>query len=477
MTTLTPKYSKVTTANRTINEKFYESLSVKDFGATGNGTTDDTAAIQAAITSAYANEKSLFFPAGTYLISSTITMGNNTVQAATYCHFHGEGNNTIILVNEANVNPFYWQWNDVGVRIDGRILIEKMYFRGPDSFGVNTNSIGLKFYAVQGITVKDCTFRGWYDGEHYKACDIVSRYNNYSQSNYNAVNSSTGAGFTAGNLNSFNTYGGLIANNANYGVFYIGGISPCFFGVNFVVNKTSLIFSSDAANVVTEMPCIYNCYFENDSDSSIVFGGGGGIVRGGVIDGGNIIMGAAVPAITIGNYSNAFGRGRINIAINDAYSGSSKITQTTSVEKIDFYNFNGMPIGDVTPSTGVFTEVSTGQFGKSNVAAGDSIDIMSIGGLGLYVSMTMTIRSSSAGKETVKKYIVLCMGNGTVTGSDITSIVEVYGGGGSPFSLVETANSPTSGTNKLSIKNDDAVTSNYTITYTVENITGTLTLL
>jgi hypothetical protein len=54
-----------------VTNKLQESVSVLDFGAVGDGTTDDTAAIQAAITAAGA--KTLFFPAGTYLIKSTLT--------------------------------------------------------------------------------------------------------------------------------------------------------------------------------------------------------------------------------------------------------------------------------------------------------------------------------------------------------------------------------------------------------------------
>lgn len=48
---------------RTVKSKLQESVSVKDFGAVGDGVTDDTAAIQAAVA---ASEK-LYFPKGTYL--------------------------------------------------------------------------------------------------------------------------------------------------------------------------------------------------------------------------------------------------------------------------------------------------------------------------------------------------------------------------------------------------------------------------
>ena len=49
-------------------------LSVKDFGATGNGTTDDTASILAAIAAATAAQCNLLVPAGTYKLTGATTL-------------------------------------------------------------------------------------------------------------------------------------------------------------------------------------------------------------------------------------------------------------------------------------------------------------------------------------------------------------------------------------------------------------------
>jgi hypothetical protein len=48
-------------------------VNVRDYGATGNGVTDDTSAIQNAIAAAQASNQGVLFPAGTYLHASTIT--------------------------------------------------------------------------------------------------------------------------------------------------------------------------------------------------------------------------------------------------------------------------------------------------------------------------------------------------------------------------------------------------------------------
>lgn len=55
---------------RTVRDKLRESVSVKDFGAVGDGTTDDTAAIQAAIDSLPATGGSVYVPPGVYMVST-----------------------------------------------------------------------------------------------------------------------------------------------------------------------------------------------------------------------------------------------------------------------------------------------------------------------------------------------------------------------------------------------------------------------
>jgi hypothetical protein len=79
----------------TVQAKLRESVSVKDFGAVGDGTTDDTAAIQTADTAATAAGKTLHFPAGTYRINTgtRLTMGG--------CNWEGDGQKQSILQSAA----------------------------------------------------------------------------------------------------------------------------------------------------------------------------------------------------------------------------------------------------------------------------------------------------------------------------------------------------------------------------------------
>lgn len=55
---------------RSVNDKLADQVSIKDFGAIGDGLTNDTIAIQNAL----AAHESVFVPEGTYLISGTLTL-------------------------------------------------------------------------------------------------------------------------------------------------------------------------------------------------------------------------------------------------------------------------------------------------------------------------------------------------------------------------------------------------------------------
>ncbi len=72
---------------RTLTSKLQESVSVKDFGATGDGVADDTAAIQAALDVAVASGKTLFVPSGSYKCSARIEVTSTSGQT---CQITGE---------------------------------------------------------------------------------------------------------------------------------------------------------------------------------------------------------------------------------------------------------------------------------------------------------------------------------------------------------------------------------------------------
>jgi hypothetical protein len=79
---------------RTVHQKFQESVSVKDFGAVGDGTTDDSAAFQAAINFlASQNDASLYIPSGIYRLATRVSA---TFSAGSYSIF-GDGASSIIV--------------------------------------------------------------------------------------------------------------------------------------------------------------------------------------------------------------------------------------------------------------------------------------------------------------------------------------------------------------------------------------------
>lgn len=89
LTTLTATRAEAGAVAVPVLDKLREVVSVKDFGAVGDGVTNDTAAINAAVTGV-GTYKLLHFPAGTYLYDGGASLGAGVVVV-------GDGRNTTII--------------------------------------------------------------------------------------------------------------------------------------------------------------------------------------------------------------------------------------------------------------------------------------------------------------------------------------------------------------------------------------------
>lgn len=116
-------------------------INVKDYGAVGDGVTDDTTAINNAIAALGANGGAVFFPAGDYRVEGTITLVDG-----------------LSLVGESSRSSRLYKPNDgnllVGVDTD-RFSVRDIYLVGPGQ-GVGTgNALTITRSALDAITAVD----------------------------------------------------------------------------------------------------------------------------------------------------------------------------------------------------------------------------------------------------------------------------------------------------------------------------------
>lgn len=87
----------------TVEAKLAQTVSVKDFGAVGDGVTDDTAAIQAALNFGASNNKSVFFPDGTFKINTGLTTSPGCgIAASPNAALSGASGITVLTLTNGN---------------------------------------------------------------------------------------------------------------------------------------------------------------------------------------------------------------------------------------------------------------------------------------------------------------------------------------------------------------------------------------
>ena len=146
------------TTARTLANRFSDFVNVLDFGAVGDGVADDTAAIQAAINAGNAG-KTVFFPAGTYRTTATLTTSSGTgtslrLMGDSYQIFSSVGG-TRILADHSSGPVIKFQGKNQGIE---NITITSSSSRTSAAFG-NNHGILVEPQDVVGGAIERFTLR------------------------------------------------------------------------------------------------------------------------------------------------------------------------------------------------------------------------------------------------------------------------------------------------------------------------------
>ena len=227
---------------RTVHQKLQDLVSVKDFGATGNGTTDDTTAIQAAIYYAQTNGGCVYLPAGVYIISNSLNVQINS-GGLPYKRpsIRGDGVGATTILQTANAS---------GLVINGSLADPADYMeladftiQGRDGANYGT---GVAFSDSAFVNITNVEVTGWEIGVYgidtlsITFTRLVSRFN---VNGFRFESSGSGTGYTS-EPNAITMLGCTIGNNTNYGGWVVGAGTFTFVGGSIESNGEGTTMSS-----------------------------------------------------------------------------------------------------------------------------------------------------------------------------------------------------------------------------------------
>jgi parallel beta-helix repeat protein len=240
---------------RTLTSKLQESLSVKDFGAVGDGVADDTAAIQAALDS---GAGTVYIPEGSYKISAQLSVSDNT----TVC---GSGKSTYIKTVDGGINAFYI-YGKSGVTIQDMQITTisqtnyTAYKCGVLIYSNSSNCLvenvsvfnwgwsGVCIWGSSNCIVRGCRFSSWFGtADTDRSCIHIRETSNYNvvENNYCLASSEHGIFVQDPYTNSTPT-GNIITNNVVKNSLYAGIIVY----VTTAYNTQTLVSGNHISDIV-----------------------------------------------------------------------------------------------------------------------------------------------------------------------------------------------------------------------------------
>jgi hypothetical protein len=235
----------------------YPWRSVTDYGAVGDGTTDDTAAIQAAIDACAAYE-TLYFPLGAYKITSSLVVAANIRLLGTGGYLAaGATPSASAIVMHTNNTTAISQTNHPGM-----LTIEGIHIVNAASASSGGNGI----HALGSIILTHVYIDGFYDGIYVDGL-TGDPYNVFI--NKTDVHACTRIGlYLDGKVNNFHL-DGFNAFSNQQGIYISGGVYGGSIAHGDFEGNTSTGITIDgfASSQTTDSILISQCYFEQDTGS------------------------------------------------------------------------------------------------------------------------------------------------------------------------------------------------------------------